>query len=226
MKIALVTGANRGIGREIVRQLAEKKTYKIIATGRDINKVSGAVKELENVVPMKLDMTLEEDARNITASIEKEFGKLDVLINNAGIMGSVPMKAMDMVQVRQVMETNFFGPMQLAKHLLGLLKKSSDGRIINMSSGMGDLSGMMSGGYGAYRLSKWGLNGFTMLLGSELSDTNIKVFAMCPGWVRTDMGGAGASRSVEQGADTAVWLATSDKAETMKFYRDRKVIPW
>jgi NAD(P)-dependent dehydrogenase (short-subunit alcohol dehydrogenase family) len=107
-----------------------------------------------------------------------------------------------------------------------LLKKSADARIINLSSGMGELESLRSGGHGAYRLSKTSLNAFTILLASELQYSKIKVFAMCPGWVKTDMGGKKATRPVEKGAETAVWLATDDQPVTGKFYRDKKVIDW
>ncbi|MEQ8926314.1 MAG: SDR family NAD(P)-dependent oxidoreductase, partial [Fulvivirga sp.] len=131
----------------------------------------------------------------------------------------------DMDTVRRTMQINLYGPMDLSKTLLNLLKGSAEGRIINISSGLGAMN-EMAGGHPSYRLSKVGLNAFTKILSSDLSDTNIKVNSMCPGWVKTDMGGKGAQRSVEQGADTAVWLATAEDIPNGKFLRDRKVIEW
>jgi NAD(P)-dependent dehydrogenase (short-subunit alcohol dehydrogenase family) len=112
------------------------------------------------------------------------------------------------------------------QNIFCLLKKSADARIINLSSGMGELDSLRTGGYGAYRLSKTSLNAFTILLAFELERDSIKVFAMCPGWVQTDMGGKGATRPVEKGAETAVWLTTDNQPATGKFYRDKKVIDW
>lgn len=140
-------------------------------------------------------------------------------------MGNASMCSFDLSEINDAMNTNFMGPIRMSKFLLPLLKKSDDARIINLSSGMGELSSLRSGGYGAYRLSKTSLNAFTILLASEL-ESAVKVFAMCPGWVQTDMGGKGAPRTVAQGAETAVWLATDSKPVTGKFYRDKKVIDW
>jgi NAD(P)-dependent dehydrogenase (short-subunit alcohol dehydrogenase family) len=139
-------------------------------------------------------------------------------------MGEKNMLKFDLEEMRNVLETNFWGAVTLTKHLFPLLKKSDDARIINVSSGMGEMSGMQSGGYAAYRMSKWMLNGFTMLLDGELGRNKIKVYSMCPGWVRTDMGGVGATRSVEQGADTATWLATGENIPPGRFYRDRQEV--
>jgi NAD(P)-dependent dehydrogenase (short-subunit alcohol dehydrogenase family) len=149
-----------------------------------------------------------------------------VLINNAGIISSS--KGVDKVgmdEIRALLETNFFGPLQLTQSLPPLLEKSPDGRIINISSGMGALH-EVGCGYAAYRLSKTALNSFSAILAKDLAGTNIKVNSMCPGWVRTEMGGSNASRSVERGADTAVWLATAKEIPNGKFLRDRKVIEW
>jgi NAD(P)-dependent dehydrogenase (short-subunit alcohol dehydrogenase family) len=133
---------------------------------------------------------------------------LDILINNAAIgTGTTGAVNADLNEVRQIMETNFYGPWRLSLALLPMLKKSREGRIINLSSGMCALEDL-NGGYAGYRLSKAGLNALTILMANELRGTNLKVNAMCPGWVRTDMGGSGAPRPLEKGAETAVWLAT------------------
>jgi NAD(P)-dependent dehydrogenase (short-subunit alcohol dehydrogenase family) len=225
-KIILVTGANKGIGLEICRQLAEQN-HKVILTARDAEKAKKALKKLPDTVQfLKMDVTQLESFEKTKIFIQETYGRLDVLINNAAIIGSG--KGVDKVgmdEIRTVMETNFFGPLQLIQSLLPLLEKSNDGRIINISSGMGALH-EIGAGYAAYRLSKTALNSFSAILAQDLAGTNIKVNSMCPGWVRTDMGGPNASRSVERGADTAVWLATADDIPNGKFLRDRKVIEW
>jgi NAD(P)-dependent dehydrogenase (short-subunit alcohol dehydrogenase family) len=172
-------------------------------------------------------VTDSDNVRRAAKYVSKTYGSLDVLVNNAGIIGKHPksLKEGDVDQAKRIMETNYYGPMRMSAAFIPLLKKSKDARIINVSSGMGALNDLF-GSYAAYRLSKAGLNAQTILLSNDLIGDGIKVFAMCPGWVRTEMGGAEAHRSVEQGADTAIWLASAQDAETGKFYRDRAVIPW
>ena len=132
----------------------------------------------------------------------------------------------NLAEVDKHMKSNFYGPWNMSQAFYPLLKKSVDARIMNISSGMGALEDLKLGGNAPYRISKTALNGLTILMASELKNSGIKVNAMCPGWVRTDMGGSGAPRNVEQGADTAVWLATTKEISTGKFYRDRKEISW
>jgi NAD(P)-dependent dehydrogenase (short-subunit alcohol dehydrogenase family) len=227
-KIALVTGANRGIGYEIVKQLGYKG-FTVLLGARDEQKGETAAARLKaeniDVQFVSLDITKEESVRQAREWLEVKYGKLDVLINNAGIISQKSLTEVETEEVKKIMETNFYGPMRMNSVFLPLLKKASHAKIINMSSGMGALEDL-SGGYASYRLSKAGLNAQTILLSNELAGTGVKVFAMCPGWVKTDMGGASAPRSVEQGADTAVWLASTEEAQTGKFYRDRKVINW
>ncbi len=128
--------------------------------------------------------------------------------------------------MRQTMETNVYGPYLLCQALVPLMKKNNYGRIVNISSGLGQLNDM-GGGYPAYRMSKTAINVITRILAAELAGTNILVNSMCPGWVKTRMGGEGATRSVEEGADTAVWLSTlPDGGPTGKIFRDRKEVPW
>ena len=223
----LVTGANRGIGKEIVRQLAEHGSHVFLGS-RDLNKGQEVAKEIGSdlVFPLELDVTSEESIAKAVEEVKSHTDRLDALINNAGIgVGRKTLVNPDIDEIKDIMQVNFYGPMMMNKHYLPLLRKSETGRIINMSSGMGAKDDLV-GGYAGYRLSKWGLNGQTILLANELDGTNIKVAAMCPGWVRTDMGGASAPRSLDRGADTAVWLATTDDWETGKFWRDRKVIPY
>lgn len=152
--------------------------------------------------------------------------KVKPVFKMAGV--SIPLKgakSVSLSSVRQVMETNFYGPWRMVQVFLPLLLKSEEGRIINISSGMGELKSL-AGDYPAYRLSKSSLNALTILLSNELCDEGIKVNSMCPGWVRTDMGGPDAPRTVSQGADTAVWLAIEPDIPSGKFFRDRNIIDW
>ena len=225
-KIVLITGSNRGIGKEIARQM-NVLGWQVIATARDQAKAQQAAEEIGNgVIGFPLDVTNEDSVNRAANFVHEKFTKLDVLINNAGIIGNRSMVDFDLEQIKAVMDTNFIGPIRTSKYFLPLLKKSEDARIINISSGMGELASLQEGGYAAYRLSKTALNAFTILLAAELDSSSVKVVSMCPGWVKTDMGGAGATRPVEKGAETAVWLATSNDLKTGKSYRDKKVISW
>lgn len=268
MKIVLITGGNRGIGLEICRQL-DKLNHTVILGSRDFEKgIATARKLSNNVIVKQLDVTNEKSIRELLIYINTKFGKLDVLINNAGVgagddgnrnnvvadlknimktnfhvvwrlaknskpflknigLGSMRKGVIDisLLQVKQVMETNLYGPWRMIQVLVPLLQKSEDGRIINMSSGMGELKGL-TGDYPGYRLSKSSLNALTIMFSNELKDQGIKVNAMCPGWVKTDMGGPDAPRNVSQGADTAVWLTTESVIPTGKFFRDREEISW
>jgi len=225
-RIALVTGANRGIGYEICRQLAPLG-FQVILTGRDEKKAESGARRLgASVASQKLDVRDERSVRDCLDAVERRFGRLDVLVNNAGISkGSKTLEDGDMEDLKRIMETNFFGPIRVTRAFLPLLRKSDDARIINVSSAMGSLDDL-GGGYAAYRLSKAGLNAQTILLANELKGSSVKVFAMCPGWVRSDMGGPFAPRSLEQGADTVTWLATTSDARSGAWYRDRREIPW
>ena|ERR1700730_11810332 len=228
-KIILVTGANKGIGLEIVRQLA-KKGHQVILTARDQTKGNAAIEKLKaeglKVHFIPLDVTNEGDIKNIKKEIHEKFGRLDVLINNAGILiGNQDSLNVSKGSVQEHLETNFYGPLLLSQQLLPLLQKSEEGRIINFSTSMARLSAPGSG-TAAYRFSKVAVNGLTAMLSADLAGTNIKVNSLDPGWVQTDMGGRGATRSPAEGADTAVWLATADEIPTGKFFRDRKELAW
>jgi len=220
-RVALVSGTSRGIGAEIVRQLAADHGFIVFAGARDPDDVE----EADGVVPIELDVA---DQGRIDAAQERigsEVGHLDALVNNAGVYGD-PIGAADydLDRAHEVLEVNTFGPWRLIEAFLPLLRRSDAPRIVNVSSGAGQLSDM-NGGRAAYRVSKAALNALTRTLGSD--ERWLKVNTMCPGWVRTDMGGAGAPRSVEEGADTAVWLATlPDDGPTGGFFRDREPIPW
>lgn len=231
-KTAVVTGANKGIGFEISRQLG-RKGFHVIMTGRNEALLKAAAEKLSkeklDVRTETLDVSSPESILKFKAFIEKEYGAIDVLINNAAIFvdrdpGASVLTA-DVENIQKTLETNVYGPLLLSQSLaLNLAKKK--GRIINLSSGMGQLKDMQ-GDYPAYRISKTALNALTRMLASELAKSNVAVFSMCPGWVKTDMGGPNAERTPEQGADTAVWLATEAPFSlTGGFYRDRKSIPW
>lgn len=225
-KVVLVTGANRGIGKEIAQQLAEQDWQVIVAARKFVAAEEVANQIGHSAVALQLDVSDEQSVKQAAEAVTQKFNRLDVLINNAGIMGNDSALSFDLDQIASTMNTNFTGPIRTAKYFMPLLKINTDARIINMSSGMGEINSLYTGGYAAYRLSKTSLNAFTILLSAELRNTNIKVFAMCPGWVQTDMGGKGAPRTVAKGAETAVWLASDQNASSGKFYRDKKVIDW
>ena len=221
--VALVSGANRGIGREIARQLAADHGYEVLAGARDPDPAGASDHEAITYVP--LDVADQASVDRLTERIESDPGRLDALVNNAGVYGS-PIGAADydLDEAHEVLEVNLFGAWRLSQATLPLLLRSDHGRIVNVSSGAGQLSDM-GGGRAAYRISKSGLNALTRILAAE--EGGLLVNTMCPGWVRTDMGGPSASRSVEEGADTAVWLATlPDDGPSGGFFRDRKSIPW
>ncbi len=234
--IAVVTGANRGLGLEISRQLA-RKGFHVVMTARDAAKGAAAMRALAadglDVELRKLDVTRSDDARALAAYIDETHGHVDVLINNAGVFvessGAAATAPADplLVTPTTVLETlnaNTLGPMRLIQTLAPLMTEG--GRIVNVSSGMGALTDMGKN-YLAYRMSKSALNVITRVFAHALEARGIRVNSICPGWVRTDMGGPDATRSLEQGADTAVWLATDPAATaTGGFFRNRKSIPW
>jgi NAD(P)-dependent dehydrogenase (short-subunit alcohol dehydrogenase family) len=232
MKTVLITGANRGIGFETARQLAERGFHVFIGS-RSQQHADKAVRELQTagkVSPLVVDVS---DSKSIAAAASN-FGanegdaKLDVLINNAGIYPDEGLSILTISREQMLMtfQTNTFGPLQMTQVFLPYLKKSSGARVVNISSGYGQLDGL-SAKVPSYCLSKLALNGLTIMLSEALKEHRISVNSMCPGWVRTDMGGSSAPRSVEEGADTAVWLATeADQNATGKFFRDRREISW
>ena len=219
--IALVSGANRGIGAEIARQLATDQGFLVLAGARDPAKVAA----IDRLVPLELDVSDQASVDAARERFEADPGRLDVLVNNAGVGGSYTQGAadFDLDDAKRTLEKNLFGAWRLAQAALPLLRASDDGRIVNVSSGAGQLDDMQ-GGYPAYRISKSGLNALTRILAAE--ERGVRSNALCPGWVNTDMGGSCAPRSVAEGADTAVWLATDPEVGSGGFYRDRKPIPW
>jgi NAD(P)-dependent dehydrogenase (short-subunit alcohol dehydrogenase family) len=228
--VALVSGANRGIGREVARQLARIGHYVLLGS-RDASAGEREAEQIEaeggHVSVVELDVTDAGEVERAARDVKADPGRLDVIVNNAGVYGSYASAAeYDLQEAREVLETNLFGAWRLIQALLPLLRRSGHGRIVNVSSGGGQLDDMQGGG-AAYRVSKTGLNALTRILSVEEAGNGILVNSLCPGWVRTDMGGRNARRSVEEGADTAVWLATlPDDGPSGGFFRDREPIPW
>ncbi len=235
-KIALVTGGNRGLGFETCRQLA-KKGMKVLLAARDAKKGADAAKLLQkeglDVTFFKLDTSSLEDTRNSGIEIEHKFGGLDTLVNNAGVYGDQKSGAGAETAFKTTYEviehtfrTNTMGPFLLCQSLIPLMTKRGYGRIVNVSSGLGQLH-EMGGGNASYRISKTALNAVTCIFAAETKDSGILVNSVCPGWVRTDMGGQGAPRSIEQGTETIVWAATlPDGGPSGCFLRDKEPIPW
>jgi NAD(P)-dependent dehydrogenase (short-subunit alcohol dehydrogenase family) len=228
--VIVVTGGNRGIGFEVCRQLAGRGA-RVVLTSRQPEAGEEAVKRLAaqklSAQFHRLNVTDLESAAALREHLDRAFGRLDVLINNAGIFSKddAPGLQVSLATVRATLETNALAPLHLSQTMAPLLKRSSAARIVNVSSGLGALSDM-EGGHAAYRISKTALNAVTAILAAELRGA-VAVNAVCPGWVKTDMGGANAERDVSQGAAGIVWLALDAPHDLSgKFVRDRKVIPW
>lgn len=230
-KVALVTGAYRGIGLETCRQLA-KKGCRTILTARDARKGENACRILQqdglDVTPCQLDITDKASVQRAAVWVEKKFGRLDILVNNAGISLDTGQRIeeTELEIFRNTLETNLLGAILVCKTFLPLMKKGGYGRIVNVSSGKGSFRKLAAENV-AYRVSKAALNAFTLALADELRETNILVNAATPGWVRTHLGGVKAPRTTEEGADTIVWLATlPDDGPRGGFFKDRKEFPW
>jgi NAD(P)-dependent dehydrogenase (short-subunit alcohol dehydrogenase family) len=228
--VALISGANRGIGREIARQLAHAGHFVLLGS-RSVSAGEREAGQIEaeggDVSVIELDVRSSEQVERAAAHLDGNPGRLDILVNNAGTYGSPTGAAdHDLEQAHDVMETNFWGPWRLTQAVLPLLRRSQRPRIVNVSSGAGQLADMQ-GGRAAYRVSKAALNALTRTLAADETSSGLLVNTMCPGWVQTDMGGEGAPRSVQVGAETAVWLATlPDDGPSGGFFRDRQPIPW
>lgn len=228
-RVALVSGGNRGIGIEIVRQLAGKGITVILGS-RDEEKGRAAAEGVEgDVVVRQLDVTDQQSVDRLAGSIEEEFGRLDILVNNAGVANDRGERGVDIdldERVRDSLEANLLGAWRLSQMAIPFMQRNRYGRIVNISSGLGALEDM-GGGSPAYRVSKAGLNALTRIFSSELRGSGILVNSVDPGWVRTEMGGQSASRPVEEGADTPVWAATlPNNGPTGGFFRDRRPIAW
>jgi NAD(P)-dependent dehydrogenase (short-subunit alcohol dehydrogenase family) len=235
-QVAVVTGANRGLGLETCRQLAGSG-FTVVLTARDPASGAAAADKLRarglEVIFQPLDVTDPASVARLREFLAHECGRIDVLVNNAGVFldprggddpdASSVLRA-DIDTLRASMETNLYGALRMCQAMIPLMQGS--GRIVNLSSGMGQLSDM-NGCCPGYRFSKAGLNALTRALADELRHTSIKINSVCPGWVRTAMGGPHAERPVEKGAETIVWLATlADDGPSGGFFRDKEMIAW
>jgi NAD(P)-dependent dehydrogenase (short-subunit alcohol dehydrogenase family) len=227
-RVALVSGGNRGIGLEVGRQLSGRGITVVIGS-RDEARGRAAAEALEgNVVPHQLDVADAGSVDRMAAFLEDEFGRLDVLVNNAAISNDDGQRGVDadLDRVKESMEANLFGAWRLCEAAIPLMQRNGYGRIVNVSTGLAALEDM-GGGSPGYRVSKTALNALTRILASELRGSGILVNAVNPGWVQTDMGGSGATRSVEEGAEALVWAATlPNSGPTGGFFRDRQPVPW
>jgi NAD(P)-dependent dehydrogenase (short-subunit alcohol dehydrogenase family) len=226
--IALVTGANRGLGFEVVRQLAQRGFATVLGS-RDLEKGRAAAEALDGleVDPRRLDVADPDSVRELASGLRDDYGRLDVLVNNAGILYDTWESGLeaDLDVVQQALETNLFGAWRTAQACLPLLRRSQHGRVVNVSSGSGSISGMGAGSP-AYSVSKAALNALTRILAAELRRDGILVNAVCPGWVATDMGGPG-GRPVEQGAASIMWaVLLPNDGPTGGFFRDGRQLDW
>ena len=239
-KVALVTGANKGIGFEISRQLA-KHGFTVVLAARDEKKVSDAAARLQgeglDAYGVVLDVTNPSSAEAAARWLAERYGRLDVLVNNAGVSHEFATNTqpsqLKLETLKATYDTNFFGVFTVIQQMLPLLRKSDSPRIINQSSTLGSLgtsSDPQSPTYDinrlAYKSSKTALNGLTLAFAKELAGEQVSVNSVCPGWVKTDLGSDAAPRTVEQGAAIAVKLATMDDPPTGKYLDDRGEIRW
>jgi NAD(P)-dependent dehydrogenase (short-subunit alcohol dehydrogenase family) len=226
-RIVLVTGANRGIGREVARRLAIRGET-VIVTARDVSTAAQTADEIGgSSVAMRLDVTEAASIAAAASELDARFGRLDGLVNNAAIPYDTWQRGVDadLDVVREAFETNFFGVWRTTTAMLPLLRRSDRGRVVNVSSESGSIAGM-GGGTPAYSTSKAALNALTRILAAELASARILVNAVCPGWVATDMGGPG-GRPVADGAASVIWgLDLADDGPSGGFYRDGRPLCW
>jgi NAD(P)-dependent dehydrogenase (short-subunit alcohol dehydrogenase family) len=231
-KIALVTGGNRGLGYETCRQLAELG-LKVLLGARDLSKGKSAANQLNekeglDVMFYQLDVSDQDSISNVIKEVDKEFGRLDVLVNNAAILYDTWQNAVnaDLEVVNDALRTNLFGPWKLSQVFIPMMKSNRYGRIVNVSSLAASLQYTNYGRTPAYNISKAALNMLTRKLAAELVNTGILVNSVDPGWVATDMGGQG-GRPVQEGAKGIVWAATlPDDGPSGGFFCDGKPVPW
>lgn len=224
-KIALITGGNRGLGFGTAKSLAEAG-YQVVIGSRDAALGEAAAREAgHTITSIELDVSSDKSVMKAFEHIESTYGRLDVLVNNAGaIFAGHPLTVPTSTLV-DAFQTNTLGAVRCMQHALPMMNKQGYGRVVNVSSGMGQLSDMGSG-YLAYRLSKTALNAATVVLAQE-AVANVKVNCICPGWVQTDFGGPSATRTIAEGVYGIVWAATlPEDGPTRGFFRDGKPIAW
>ncbi|HEY2802127.1 MAG TPA: SDR family oxidoreductase [Chthoniobacterales bacterium] len=239
-KVALITGANKGIGLETARQIAQKNIT-VLVGARDLRKGEEAAAELRKeglkARPLEIDVSKSESIRKAAAQVEKDFGKLDILVNNAGVMlddHDKQVSEQSLETWRKTFDTNLFGLIETTQAFLPLLRKSDAGRIVNLSSILGSItlhakpgSPIYDNKVAAYNVSKSAVNAYTVQLAYELKDTKVKVNAAHPGWVKTDMGGEGAQIEIPEGAKTSVALATIGPDGPNGSYQHKgEALPW
>ncbi|MEM1031407.1 MAG: SDR family oxidoreductase [Myxococcota bacterium] len=231
-RVALVTGANRGLGRETVRRLA-RDGYRVLLGARDPARGRDAHASFDDdvrgrVEVVELDVTDRRAVADLGRWVRDRFGRLDVLVNNAGVMPDAGISFFDADPdvIRSCFETNTLSAVHTCQVFVPLMRERDAGRVVNVSSGMGQLHDM-GGATTAYRVSKAALHAVTRIVHEETRGTYIKVNAVCPGWVNTDLGGPDAPRTVEEGADCIVWLATlRDDGPSGGLFRDCKQMAW
>ena len=229
--VAVVTGGNRGIGLEICKELS-KVGCRVVLTSRDEEHGKQAAAKLgadkKNIVYHKLDVTDSKDIETLRDWILKMYGRVDILINNAGVYldEGTSVFNVDEKIVKETLDVNFYGAFNICRALVPIMRQNGYGRIVNISSGYGAMS-EMAGYHAAYRISKAALNALTLIMADELRDGDIKVNAVCPGWVNTDMGGRMAPVSAENAAKDIVYVALMDEeGPTGSFFRHKKPIEW
>ena len=233
--VAIVSGGNRGMGLTTCEKLAQQG-FTVLLGSRSVEAGQAAIARIDpgsgDIEVVQLDVGIQSEIDELGTLVDRKYGRVDVLVNNAGILIDAPLGQPASILdaspdlLAESFNINTIGVVRLSNRMIPLMRAGGGGRIINISSGMGQLSDM-GAGYAGYRISKTALNSVTAIYANELAGTGIAVNAVCPGWVATDMGGANAERTLEQGVDTALWLATeADSSLSGGYYRDRKIIPW
>lgn len=233
-RVVVVTGANRGLGFAAAEALA-KEGARVVLGCRNEGQGKAAEAKLKeqglDVCFLKVDQASSSSVGEFADAVIKQYGHVDVLINNAAIQideDTTTLRNISEGMLRKTFDANFFGVVWLCRAFANTVAKSDAGRIINYSSGLGQLSVPRMGPYPAYSMSKTAVNAITKNLAEELKDTPIRVVSVDPGWVRTDMGGPNAMLSIEEGIDTTVWLASApaEEIENGCFYKERRVLDW